>query len=58
MLATSIAEYNCITIELTKNYGMNEWREDLKRCMLSAGLMNKQNVFLFSDTQVTSWTSS
>lgn len=31
---------------------MSEWREDLKKVMISAGLENKQSVFLFSDTQV------
>ena len=31
---------------------MSEWREDLKKVMLAAGLNNVQTVFLFSDTQV------
>lgn len=31
---------------------MSEWREDLKKYMLAAGLNNAQTVFLFSDTQV------
>ncbi len=31
---------------------MSEWREDLKKVMLAAGLNNQQTVFLFSDTQV------
>jgi len=46
------AEYDCFQIELSKNYGMSEWREDLKKVMLAAGLNNQQTVFLFSDTQV------
>lgn len=37
---------------MSKNYGMSEWREDLKKVMLAAGLNNQQTVFLFSDTQV------
>lgn len=31
---------------------MSEWRDDLKKVMLGAGLNNTQSVFLFSDTQV------
>jgi dynein heavy chain len=46
------AEYECFQIELSKNYGMAEWRDDLKKFMLAAGMKNSQTVFLFSDTQV------
>ena len=31
---------------------MNEWREDLRKVMMKAGLENNPTVFLFSDTQV------
>lgn len=34
---------------------MPEWREDLKKVMLAAGMKNSQTVFLFSDTQVSSF---
>ncbi len=46
------AEYDQFQIELAKNYGVNEWREDLRRVMMKAGLENNPVVFLFSDTQV------
>lgn len=46
------AEYECFQIELSKNYGVAEWREDIKNCMKKAGLDNNPIVFLFSDTQV------
>jgi hypothetical protein len=31
---------------------MIEWRDDLRKVMIAAGLNNAQTVFLFSDTQV------
>ena len=46
------AEYDCFQIELSKNYGVVEWRDDLKKVMMKAGLENAPVVFLFSDTQV------
>lgn len=48
----SRAEYECFQIELAKNYGVSEWREDIKKVMMKAGLENKPVVFLFVDTQV------
>lgn len=51
-LSAHIAEYDCFQIELAKNYGVPEWRDDLKKVMLAAGLNNQPTVFLFSDTQV------
>uniref|UniRef100_A0A8C1R3A1 Dynein, axonemal, heavy chain 1 n=1 Tax=Cyprinus carpio TaxID=7962 RepID=A0A8C1R3A1_CYPCA len=53
-LATHIAEYECFQIELSKNYGFLEWREDIKNIMLKAGLKNVQITFLFVDTQIKS----
>ncbi len=48
------AEYDLFQVELAKNYGVPEWREDLKKVMLKAGMENNPIVFLFSDTQVCS----
>ena len=53
-LAAHMAEYDCFQIELAKNYGTHEWREDLKKVMMKAGLENVSTVFLFSDTQIKS----
>ncbi|KAF6028263.1 DNAH1 [Bugula neritina] len=50
-LAAHIADFTCFQIELSKNYGMTEWRDDLKKVMLQAGLESKATVFLFSDTR-------
>ena len=36
---------------------MNDWREDLKRVLLQAGVKEKPTTFLFSDIQVRVCTS-
>ena len=51
-LAAHLSEYECYQIELSKNYGNNEWKDDLKRFMMRAGMENQSTVFLFSDTQI------
>ncbi|XP_054832932.1 dynein axonemal heavy chain 1 [Eublepharis macularius] len=53
-LASHIADYECFQIELSKNYGMSEWREDIKKIMLKAGLQSLSITFLFTDTQIKS----
>lgn len=53
-LASHMAEYDCFQIELSKNYGITEWRDDLRRLLMKAGLEDKPVVFLFSDTQIKS----
>jgi dynein heavy chain len=51
-LSTFIAGYKIYQIEIAKGYGMNEWRENVKECLLVAGVQNKPIVFLFNDTQI------
>lgn len=51
-LSSFMAEFACFQIELTKAYGAYDWREDVKKLMLNAGLQRRETVFLFSDTQV------
>ncbi|XP_031423008.1 dynein axonemal heavy chain 1 [Clupea harengus] len=53
-LASHMSDYECFQIELSKNYGNAEWREDLKSIMMKAGLLNVQITFLFVDTQIKS----
>ncbi|XP_062252615.1 dynein axonemal heavy chain 1 [Platichthys flesus] len=53
-LASHMSEYDCFQIELAKNYGQPEWREDIKSIMLKAGLQDQQITFLFVDTQIKS----
>lgn len=38
---------------MSRTYGVNEWREDLKSLLLKAGCEGKPTVFLFADTQIT-----
>eukprot|EP00505_MAST-04D_sp_SCG-Rhode-Island_P006573 Stramenopile-MAST_4_protein_6573 len=51
-LATYLSEYSLFQVEIAKGYGKNEWREDIKRCLLNAGIQNKPVTFLFSDVQI------
>ena len=51
-LATFIREYDVYQVEIKKGYSMNEWREDIKQCLLKAGLQQHPVTFLFTDTQI------
>ncbi|NXR16043.1 DYH1 protein, partial [Semnornis frantzii] len=53
-LASHMADYECFQIELSKNYGMTEWRDDVKKIMMKAGLESLPKTFLFVDTQIKS----
>merc|ERR1719230_1970370 len=50
--AAYTAEMKCFQIELTKGYGYNEFREDLKKLYFWAGVDGTPVVFLFADTQI------
>ncbi|CAM9395368.1 unnamed protein product, partial [Hapterophycus canaliculatus] len=39
-------------VEISKGYAVSDWRDDVKRCLLGAGLKNKPTTFLFSDVQI------
>ncbi len=51
-LATYISGYQLSMVEIIKGYSMNDWREDIKRILLLAGVKDKPTTFLFSDVQV------
>ena len=54
--ACFMAEYKCFSIELTRSYGMTEFREDLKNPYKMAGIDGDNCCFLFTDSQIMSET--
>ena len=51
-LGSFIATYKLTNIEVIKGYSMINWREDIKKILMVAGVDNKQITFLFVDTQI------
>ena len=51
-LAAFMAEFICYQIELSKGYSNNEFREDLKKLFIIAGVERQTVVFLFTDGQI------
>ncbi|KAJ3192416.1 Dynein heavy chain 7, axonemal [Irineochytrium annulatum] len=51
-LSAFMMQYELFQIEISKSYGKNEWREDIKKILRSAGADNRSTVFLFPDTQI------
>ncbi|XP_071816044.1 dynein axonemal heavy chain 12-like isoform X3 [Apostichopus japonicus] len=51
-LATHMSGFSLFQPEISKSYGKNEWREDLKQLMKTAGAEGKPTVFLITDTQI------
>lgn len=51
-MAVHIAEFSLFTIEITKSYGLTDWREDIKSMMTRAGVQNKPTVFMIDDPQI------
>lgn len=51
-LATHIADYQIFQPEITKSYDMPEWKEDLKKLLITAGKDGKTTVFLLTDSQI------
>uniref|UniRef100_A0A8C3VA02 Dynein axonemal heavy chain 3 n=1 Tax=Catharus ustulatus TaxID=91951 RepID=A0A8C3VA02_CATUS len=51
-LATFMNSFELFQIEITKSYGINEWKDDIKQVMLKAGVGNNNLSFLFCDNQI------
>lgn len=51
-LAAFVEEYEVIQIEISKQYAMADWHDDLRAVLRRAGEAGKPTVFLFSDTQI------
>ncbi|ELK12135.1 Dynein heavy chain 3, axonemal [Pteropus alecto] len=51
-LSTFMNSYELYQIEISKSYSSSDWREDLKKVMLQAGVATKSTVFLFADNQI------
>ena len=49
-IATFLSCYKLFGIEVTKNYNMKAWKEDVKKVLMIAGVENKAVSFLFVDT--------
>ena len=50
--ASSMCEYKCISIELTRGYDSKEFREDIKKLFKTTGILGQSVTFLFTDTQI------
>jgi len=51
-LASFVLEFDCFQIEVGKGYGMNEFKDDLRVCLMKCGVEAKVQTFLFCDTQI------
>jgi dynein heavy chain, axonemal len=51
-IASFIAGYACIQIEINRGYGLDQFREDIKKMMIKAGVGGNHTVFLFTDSQI------
>ncbi|KAL7290283.1 hypothetical protein TKK_0015983 [Trichogramma kaykai] len=51
-LATSMCDFALQSVEMTRNYGPSEWRDDLRSLLKRAGGDARSTVFLMNDGQI------
>jgi dynein heavy chain len=51
-LSAFICDHEVFTVEVSKSYNFEQWRNDLQRLIISAGTENKYYVFLMTDSQL------
>jgi dynein heavy chain len=51
-IASFISGYDCKQIEISRGYGIAEFREDIKEMMINAAIKGKPTTWLFTDTQI------
>nr|XP_021153643.1 dynein heavy chain 12, axonemal isoform X1 [Columba livia]XP_021153644.1 dynein heavy chain 12, axonemal isoform X1 [Columba livia]XP_021153645.1 dynein heavy chain 12, axonemal isoform X1 [Columba livia]XP_021153646.1 dynein heavy chain 12, axonemal isoform X1 [Columba livia]XP_021153647.1 dynein heavy chain 12, axonemal isoform X1 [Columba livia]XP_021153648.1 dynein heavy chain 12, axonemal isoform X1 [Columba livia] len=51
-LAAFMSKMSVFQPEISKTYGTNEWREDLKSVLKNAGVKGLKTVFIITDTQI------
>ncbi|XP_050428284.1 dynein axonemal heavy chain 3-like [Adelges cooleyi] len=51
-LATFMADFDLFQVEIVRDYGKDEWNEDIKKLLRDAGCKGKPVTFLMSDNQI------
>ncbi|KAH6585966.1 hypothetical protein BASA50_000909 [Batrachochytrium salamandrivorans] len=51
-MAAYVSEYDLFQVEISKNYNVSNWQDDLKKVFKIAGGQGKPTIFLFTDTQI------
>ncbi|ESS70037.1 dynein heavy chain [Trypanosoma cruzi Dm28c] len=51
-VAAFLNDFEVFQVEVSKNYSMNAWHEDVKTALRRVAFHNKQVLFLFTDTQI------